>query len=223
MFSFQRLGKFMAIAAPFVAFSSVGGQFPLIGGLAASAATLDNFKSSDKSPQNNADDRVQQESLTVVSEVAPSKTQAGLRGPAPEITIKNTHVNDPVDVVPADAKNFDCSTLQQLSENSPATLEGSDLARIKDDCDEGIISTAEEVARAIEEYEAPNPSMDDQIDITATGICENAPTLMDDQVMKEIKEACEEDPRKNEHIVDLAGRLQAPGTSAQGDVVGVSC
>merc|ERR1711966_285517 len=99
------------------------GQFPLIGGLAASAATLDNFKSSDKSPQNNADDRVQLDELSEEFSLPPSLPPS-------------RNVTDPDDV-----HEFDCVELQQMSEDAPDMIEGSTLAWALERCDQGNIST----------------------------------------------------------------------------------
>ena len=115
-------------------------------------------------------------------------------------------------------ENFDCLALQELSETAPGILQGSDLAIIKEKCDQGIISTSDEVVKAVAEYEGPNPSLDDQITIMATDICEEAST-MDDQSLNEIKEACAENPRDDEHVVDVAAKLQAQQSPTEGDIV----
>ena len=118
----------------------------------------------------------------------------------------------------ASSESLDCSALQELSETAPAILEGSDLAIIKEKCGQGIISTADQVAKAVEEYEGPNPSLDDQIAIMAADICEKVSTL-DDQVTTEIKEACGEDPCDDEHVVDAAAKLQAQHSPTEGNIV----
>ena len=115
------------------------------------------------------------------------------------------------------SESFDCSALQELSETAPAILQGSDLAIIKEKCDQGLIFTADEVAEAVEEYEGPNPNLDNQITIMATDICEKAST-MDDQFLKGIKEACAADPRDDEHVVDVATKLQAQHSPTEGDI-----
>jgi len=99
--------------------------------------------------------------------------------------------NTTAPAIPEDfsSENFDCLTLQELSETTPELLQGSDLAIIKEKCDQGLIFTSDEVAEAVEEYEGPNPNLDNQITIMATDICEKAST-MDDQFLKGIKEAC---------------------------------
>ena len=115
-------------------------------------------------------------------------------------------------------ENFDCSALQELSETAPGILQGSDLAIIKEKCDQGLISTSDEVAEALEEYEGPNPNLDDQITIMAADICEKA-SIMDDQFLKEIKDACAADPRDDEHVVDAATKLQAQQSPTEGDII----
>lgn len=70
----------------------------------------------------------------------------------------------------------------------------------------------------MEEYEGPNPNLDDQITIMAADICEKA-SIMDDQFLKEIKDACAADPRDDEHVVDAATKLQAQQSPTEGDIV----
>ena len=107
--------------------------------------------------------------------------------------------------------------LQELLETSTGILQGSDLAIIKEKCDQGIISTSEEVAGAVEELEGPKHNLDSHNTIIATDICEKAST-MDDQSLNEIKEACVADPRDDDHVVDVAAKLQVQQSSTEGDI-----
>ena len=93
------------------------------------------------------------------------------------------------------------------------------MAIIKDKCDQGIISTADEVTKALKDWEGPNPNLDDQIEAMAFDICEKVSTI-DEQSSTEIKEACVEVSRDPGHVVDVAAKLQAQHSPPpEGDIV----
>ena len=62
-------------------------------------------------------------------------------------------------------------------------LEDSNSAIVKDKYDQGIISTADQVAKVEEEKEVSNPNMNNQIVVITSDICKKI-SIMDDQVMK---------------------------------------
>ena len=102
----------------------------------------------------------------------------------------------------------DCSALQQIWNNDPKSIEGSDIMVIEKHCEEGLLSTAQEVAQAIQEFELPgNPSIDKQFAVMADQICDNAPLETEDY--EEVQAACNEDPRNDEKVVDALTRLAA--------------
>ena len=102
----------------------------------------------------------------------------------------------------------DCSALQQIWNNDPKSIEGSDIMVIEKHCEEGLLSTAQEVAQAIQEFELPgNPSIDEQFAVMADKVCDNAPLKTEDY--EEVRAACDEDPRDNEKVVDALIRLAA--------------
>ena len=108
---------------------------------------------------------------------------------------------------------FDCSALQHLWNTDPTSIEGSDLFLIKEDCDRGLISTAAEVAEAMEAFEGPyQPSIDEQFTTMADKICTHALNETDSEDFEEIQDACEENPRDNEKVVDALARLVAEQT-----------
>lgn len=77
---------------------------------------------------------------------------------------------------------------------------------VKEECDQGIISSADEVAATIGAIEEPNGSMEDQFAQFAENICINALNTTDPKV-DEIKEACEAVTRNDEVVVDAFYRL----------------
>ena len=121
-------------------------------------------------------------------------------------------------------EGFDCQDLQGMSEDNPDMIAGSTLSIAKELCDQGNITTSDEVAEVLNQYEGSNPDLDDQVAIMATQLCEKA-LLMDSEFMNETKNACAEDPRNDEHVVDVAAndvaaRLQAqqsPTNTTEGD------
>ena len=117
--------------------------------------------------------------------------------------------------MPAD-DGFDCFALQQMWNDDPKSIEGSDLMLIKQHCDEGIISTAEEVAQAIEDFESPfNPTVDEQLAIMAQDICANVPNANDED-LEEVQAACKEDPRDDEKVVDALARFKSKYSPDEG-------
>ena len=62
-------------------------------------------------------------------------------------------------------------------------LEDSNSAIVKDKYDQGIISTADQVAKVEEEKEVSNPNMNNQIAVITSDIRKKI-SIMDDQVMK---------------------------------------
>ena len=79
-------------------------------------------------------------------------------------------------------------------------------------CENGEISTAEDVKHALEEYEGPDPTLDEQIVLMATKICKKS-LGQSDAALTAIQEACAEDPHDDEGIVDLAIQYQAEQSS----------
>ena len=115
--------------------------------------------------------------------------------------------------------DIDCFTLQEMWNTDPKSIEGSDLMIIKDYCDQGLLSTAAEVAEAIEAFEGPfNPTIDEQLAIMADQICANAP-LETDEEYGEIRNACEEDSRDDEKVVDALARFSVQHFPEEGTVV----
>lgn len=103
---------------------------------------------------------------------------------------------------------FDCSALQQMWNDDPRSIEGSDLLFVKEDCDKGLISTAVEVAEAIEAYEGSyQPSIEEQFATLAENVCTHALKEMDGGDFEEIQDACEENPRDDEKVVDTLARF----------------
>ena len=106
--------------------------------------------------------------------------------------------------------DYNCTELEALYEEAPGTLGGSDMMYILDLCKRGEISTTEEVTAAIEKYEGPNPTVDDQIANLADKICAKALVAKEEtEVLAEINAACAVDPRDNDHILDLIPKLHA--------------
>lgn len=103
----------------------------------------------------------------------------------------------------------DCDALQQMWNEDPASIEASDLGIIKQYCDEGLLSTANEVAEAIDAFELPgNPSIDDQVAAMAHEIC-NQTFYETNEDFAEVQAACAVDPRDDEEVVDALARLSA--------------
>ena len=111
-----------------------------------------------------------------------------------------------------DPNDVDCAYLQALYGKVPELFGGSDMMVIEQMCENGEISTAEDVTQAFEEFEGPNPKLDEQIVLMATNICEKTLGHSDDSLTA-IQEACAEDPRDDEHIVDLTVIYQAQQSS----------
>lgn len=89
------------------------------------------------------------------------------------------------------------------------------MMHIEEMCENGEISTAEEINQAFEEWESPNPALDNQIVTLATNICEKALDKSND-LLTAIQDACAQDPRDNEQVVDLAAKLQAEQSPTEG-------
>ena len=67
---------------------------------------------------------------------------------------------------------FDCSTIEQIWSTDPTAIEGTTLVTLKEQCEEGTISTPEELAASFEDLEgSQNPGLEDQIAIVANDIC----------------------------------------------------
>eukprot|EP00956_Cyclotella_meneghiniana_P012460 scaffold17714_cov39-Cyclotella_meneghiniana.AAC.2 len=115
-----------------------------------------------------------------------------------------------------DSLPLDCSALQQVWDTDPESIKGSDLLLIKEACDQGVLSTEEEVAAAIDAFEGPNPSLDDQFTIMADDICMHALNETD-SIFNEIQNACEEDPRDDEDIIDAYARLASEQLPKEGN------
>jgi len=197
-FSGWGIVKAIVVGSSFLCFTSMGGS------VVSAAVSVDNFIE-----QNNVDDNAG----VGVANFLEEKNLRGLEDASPE----NATSTAPTDPNDASSESLDCPALQELSKSAPTILEGSDLAIIKDKCDQGIISTADQVAKAVDDYEGPNPSLDDQIAIMAAEICDKVSTL-DDQVTTEIKEACGENPRDDESVVDVAAKLQAQNSPTEGPI-----
>ena len=103
----------------------------------------------------------------------------------------------------------DCAALQQMWNEDPTSIEGSDLMLIKQYCDGGLLSTASEVAQAIAAFELPgNPSLDEQFGAMAHEIC-NQTFDMTNEDFAEVQAACAVDPRDDEEVIDALARLSA--------------
>lgn len=106
----------------------------------------------------------------------------------------------------------DCAALQQMD---PSSIEGSDLMLIKEYCDEGLFSTADEVAEAIDAFEMPgNPTVDEQFAALADEICDRAFNETDED-FAEVQTACSEDPRDDDAVIDAIARLSARHNTEQ--------
>ena len=104
---------------------------------------------------------------------------------------------------------LDCLALQQMWTKDPRSIEGSDLMLIKEYCDKGHISTASEVAEAMNSFETPgNPSIDEQFATMARDICAHASNETNAD-FAEIQAACTQDPRDDDSVVDAVARLSA--------------
>ena len=77
----KRLGKLIAVVAPFIAFSFIEGCCGLFGGSVASAAPTDNFKSIDDFQQSNAINGVELTELF-------GELGASSEYPEPDISVK---------------------------------------------------------------------------------------------------------------------------------------
>jgi len=188
-FSGWGIVKAIVVGSSFLCFTSMGGS------VVSAAVSVDNFIE-----QNNVDDNAG----VGVANFLEEKNLRGLEDASPE----NATSTAPTDPNDASSESLDCPAIQKLSKTDPALVEGSTMAIIKDKCDQGIISTADEVTKALKDWEGPNPNLDNQIANMATDICEKVSTI-DEQSSTEIKEACGEDPRDHEHVVDVAAKLQA--------------
>eukprot|EP00956_Cyclotella_meneghiniana_P009086 scaffold12435_cov33-Cyclotella_meneghiniana.AAC.6 len=107
---------------------------------------------------------------------------------------------------------LDCSVLQQMWQTDPKSIEGSDLMIIKKYCDEGLLSTAAEVAKTIQAFEGPsNPTVDEQLALLADQVCHDSSNLTSED-LNEVHVACEEDPRDDEKVIDVIARLASKGS-----------
>jgi hypothetical protein len=96
-------------------------------------------------------------------------------------------------------------------EEDPNAFLGTKFMDIKDLCDKGVLSTAEDVAAAIEQVAAPNPSADGQIADIAAELCDFvlSGNVKPDADVSEIEAACSAESRDDEAVVDAASILQA--------------
>ncbi len=156
-------------------------------------------------------------SLTNVVIVSIMQDNVDAKHSAEDVTERENLMEDmsmPMSV--PDNASLDCSALQRMWDNDHRSIAGSDLQLILEECDRGFISTADEVAEAIEAFEGPgNPSIDEQLAIMADETCENNLTHTD-QDFDEVRAACEEDPHDNEQVLDALARLSARHTPDQG-------
>lgn len=113
---------------------------------------------------------------------------------------------------------LDCSVLQQMWQTDPKSIEGSDLMIIKKYCDEGLLSTAAEVAKAIQAFEGPsNPTVDEQLALLADQVCHDSSNVTSED-LNEVHVACEEDPRDDEKVIDAIARLASKGSPEAGNL-----
>jgi hypothetical protein len=87
-------------------------------------------------------------------------------------------------------------------------LEGTYLADLADDCRLGYINSSEDFAEKLEELKNPTPQLtvEEQIAEMANQICSGANHNAD--VDQEIKDACLEDPRDDEAVLDATVRVE---------------
>ncbi|KAL7508989.1 hypothetical protein ACHAXN_006827 [Cyclotella atomus] len=111
----------------------------------------------------------------------------------------------------ANVAEFDCATIRVIWEEDPNAFLGTKFMDIKDLCDKGVLSTAEDVAAAIEQVAAPNPSADGQIADIAAELCDFvlSGNVEPDADVSEIEAACSAESRDDEAVVDAASILQA--------------
>ena len=113
---------------------------------------------------------------------------------------------------------LDCSVLQQMWQTDPKSINGSDLMLIKQYCDEGLLSTAAEVAETIQAFEGPsNPTVDEQLALLADQVCDDSSNVIDEE-LDEVHAACEEDPRDDEKVIDAVARLASKGSPEAGNL-----
>jgi hypothetical protein len=114
---------------------------------------------------------------------------------------------------------IDCSTLGEVWETDHTSIEGSDLFLIKEDCDRGVIKTADKVAKAIDAFEVPGtPSIDEQFNAVADKICGNALNETDED-FEDVQAACRIHRRSDENVVDALAQLVAMQSPEHGMLI----
>jgi hypothetical protein len=109
----------------------------------------------------------------------------------------------------SDQQALNCSSIEEIWDKAPDLLIGTEYVEIKDKCASGEITTAEEVAAVVEEIQAPNLSIDEQISSIANDICESLSSVKTDVDISAVEAACSAEPRDDEAVVDAASILQA--------------
>lgn len=106
---------------------------------------------------------------------------------------------------------LNCSMIEEIWQRDADVFTGTEYVEIKDKCEKGVISTAEDVAAEEEQIQAPNQSVDEQISTMATNICDRISSgeTHVDADLSEIDEACSAEPRDNESVIDAAIKIQA--------------
>ena len=105
---------------------------------------------------------------------------------------------------------LNCSMIEEIWQRDADVFTGTEYVEIKDKCEKGVISTAEDVAAEEEQIQAPNQSVDEQISTMATNICDrisSGETHVDSD-SSEIDAACSAEPRDNESVIDAAIKIQ---------------
>lgn len=140
-----------------------------------------------------------------------------MEDPEPEHLMMSMSISMSMSFSMSNDDALDCSALQQMWEDDPRSIQGSELMIIKEECDQGLLSTADEVAEAIEIIEAPiNPSIDEQFAQMAQDICTNVANVTDPEV-DEIQAACKEDPRDDDKVIDAATKLKVKRSIDEGN------
>lgn len=106
---------------------------------------------------------------------------------------------------------LNCSTIEQVWELDPEAFNGTEFVEIKEKCENGELTTPEDVTAEVEDVEAPNGSIDDQISATAHELCTKVSSgdVQVDVDVSEIEAACSNVEADPEAVVDAAAKIQA--------------
>lgn len=115
--------------------------------------------------------------------------------------------DEPEGSEPPDLKNLNATSCADLEGFDFYDLAGTPYQWVKEDCMEGIINTTEQFQADLTENNDTTHTLEEKLDQLAERIC-SAIEANSENADQEIIDACNQDPRNDEHVVDTVVRIE---------------